>query len=284
MKSDRIARRRPWLAGLFQIFAPGLGNLYGGRPLRGLILHFCVLCILFAGILAVVWLPPPVNLLFCAGSILAATILSILDGVRCARASDPRYRLAGYNRWYVYLVLLVGLAFIDGLWQDFVEARVAAPAQLSTVGMVPTVLPGDHFFTNKMAYVFSDPKRGDLVFYETPQMPDAKLLQRIVGLPGETIEIRNRAVFINGQRIDEPYARFLRPSSEEPTPGDSLVPYVIPGDGYFVLGDNRDNSLDSRFLGAFNRRELRGMVGTVYFSWDSELGRVRWDRIGKALK
>jgi signal peptidase I len=111
-------------------------------------------------------------------------------------------------------------------------------------------------------------------------------MKRIVGMPGETIEIRNSEVFINGKKIDEPYVQFLRPSTDGRFTdgtfnGDSVVPTVIPDDAYFLLGDNRDNSLDSRFMGPVQRQQLLGKARTIYFSSDPETHKPRWNRIGK---
>jgi signal peptidase I len=100
-------------------------------------------------------------------------------------------------------------------------------------------------------------------------------------MPGETIEIRKRVVFVNGRKVDEPYVQFLRPSTDETFLGDSIAPMVIPADAYFLLGDNRDNSLDSRFMGPVQRQQLLGKAKTIYFSSDPDTHKPRWNRIGK---
>ena len=79
--------------------------------------------------------------------------------------------------------------------------------------MEPTVLIGDHVVVDKSAYAFSEPKRGDIAFYRSTERPQTIFMKRIVGMSGETIEIRNREVFVNGKKIDEPYVQFLRPST-----------------------------------------------------------------------
>ena len=117
--------------------------------------------------------------------------------------------------------------------------------------------------------------------YKSAGFPEMIFVKRIVGMPGETIEIRNRVVFVDGRPVDEPYVQVLRPSTDGMLQGDSMAPTMIPADAYFLLGDNRDNSLDSRFIGPFQRQQLLGKAKTIYFSSDPETHRPRWNRIGK---
>ena len=276
---------RPWLAGLLQIVTPGLGNLYSGRPLRGLILHVAVQgIVLFLG-LALLWLPWPVNFLIPVAAAILVTVFVIFDGVRCARTAQPRFSLARHNRWYVYILVVAVLAIVVAPEQVLVgsptRAYVIQAFAAPTSSMEPTVLLGDHVIVDKSAYAFSEPKRGDIVFYTATDPSPIIFMKRIVGMPGETIEIRNREVFINGKKIDEPYVQFLRPSTGATFNGNSVAPTVIPADTYFLLGDNRDNSLDSRFIGPVQRRQFLGKAKTIYFSSDPETHKPRWNRIGK---
>lgn len=100
---------RPWLAGLLQIVTPGLGNLYSGRPLRGLILHVGVQSIWLFLALALLWLPWPLNLLIPATAAMVVIVFVVFDGVRCARALRPNFPLARSNRWYVYILVASGV-------------------------------------------------------------------------------------------------------------------------------------------------------------------------------
>ena len=286
---------RPWLAGLLQIVTPGLGNLYSGRPLRGLILHVAVQGIWFFLALALLWLPWPANFLIPAAAAIVVTIFVVFDGVRCARALLPDFPLARYNRWYVYILVAAVLAVVVAPERVLVgsptRAYVIQAFPADTSSMEPTVLIGDHVLVDKSAYAFSEPKRGDIAFYRSMEHPQTIFMKRIVGMPGETIEIRNREVFINGKKIDEPYVQFLRPPTDGSFTygrfrgngfnGDLVPPTVIPADAYFLLGDNRDNSNDSRFMGPVQRQQLLGKAKTIYFSSDPETHKPRWNRIGK---
>jgi signal peptidase I len=268
---------RPWLAGLLQIVTPGMGNVYSGHPLRGLILHVGVLCIVLLLSLALLWLPSPLNLLISAAAGILVAVFVVFDGVRCARAVGTDFPVPRYHRWYVYILAIVGVIMADDFLvgtptREYVIQAFENPAP----SMEPTVLTGDHVVVDKSAYSFSEPQRGDIAIYRTAKSPQRVFIQRIVGMPGETIEIRNREVFINDKKLDEPYVQFLRPFS-----ADDLAPTLIPSGSYFLLGDNRDNSMDSRFTGPVHRQELLGKAKTIYFSSDFETRRTRWSRIGK---
>jgi signal peptidase I len=290
INSRRAWLNRPWLAGLLQIVTPGLGNLYSGRPLRGLILHVAVQSIGFFLALALLWLPWPVNFLIPAAAAIVVTIFVVFDGVRCARTPLPDFPLARYNRWYVYILVVAVLAVVVAPERVLVgsptRAYVIQAFPAPTQSMEPTVLVGDRIVVDKTAYAFSEPKRGDIAFYISTEHPQTIFMKRIVGMPGETIEIRNRQVFVNGKTIDEPYVQFLRPSTDGRFTngafnGDSVAPTLIPADAYFLLGDNRDNSNDSRFMGPVQRQQLLGKAKTIYFSSDPETHKPRWNRIGK---
>src|SRR5262245_50901694 len=99
---ERIARRKPWLAGLLQIVTPGLGYIYSGRPKRVLVLFLLIHAIAVASIMALLWLPALLNVTIVLFVALALRIGTIADGVRCARQANPGYKLAWYNRWYIY--------------------------------------------------------------------------------------------------------------------------------------------------------------------------------------
>jgi signal peptidase I len=165
--------------------------------------------------------------------------------------------------------------------------------------MEKNVLAGDRLLVNKFLYApLEDPlarhlparrvRRGDVVVFRFPGDPSRDFIKRIVGLPGETVSIRDRAVFVDGRRLEEPYVFHADdrvwpddPSiPEEKRRRDQLPPTRIPGGSYFVMGDNRDDSSDSREWGAVPETNLVGRALFVYWSLAPHegLARTRWSR------
>ena len=136
---------------------------------------------------------------------------------------------------------------------------VAQATVVPTESMSPTILVGDHFFLDKLAFPANYPQailkylpertihRGDIVALWSPQDPNIRLVKRVIGLPGESLEIRHRDVYINGRKLEEPYA--VHTDANEINVRDNFGPAVIPPERFFLMGDNRDNSNDSRFWG-----------------------------------
>ncbi|HVZ21351.1 MAG TPA: signal peptidase I, partial [Vicinamibacterales bacterium] len=132
-----------------------------------------------------------------------------------------------------------------------------------------------------------DIRRGDILVFKYPEDPNRDFIKRTIGLPGETVELRNKVVYINGKPLDEPYVHFLFPADgAESTPFDvrqNYGPVTVPPDHYFMMGDNRDNSEDSRYWGFMPRDYVKGKALFIYFSLDENtpglFTNVRWGRI-----
>jgi signal peptidase I len=168
---------------------------------------------------------------------------------------------------------------------------VAQATVVPSESMNPTILAGDHFFLDKVAFPANYPQalqkylpvraihRGDIAAFWSPESPGIRLVKRVIGLPGETLEVRNRSVYINGYKLDEPYAVHLDPREFDRR--DNFGPVTIPADSFFMMGDNRDNSNDSRFWGVAPRTSLIGRPLFVYWSYEyrpyaGELTTVEW--------
>ena len=193
------------------------------------------------------------------------------------------------------------------LWREYGEALLVAlllalvirtfvvqAFKIPSESMLQTLLVGDHLlaskfsygvkvpFTNYYVYKGSDPQRGEIIIFEYPNDPSVDYIKRIVGVPGDIIEVRNKQLFRNGEPVKESFVRFTEPDRIQPV-RDNFGPVTVPADKYFVMGDNRDNSMDSRFWGFVDRSAIRAKAWRIYWSWGG-LGDIRWDRIGKAVE
>jgi signal peptidase I len=184
----------------------------------------------------------------------------------------------------------------------FVRTWVVQAFKIPTGSMENNLLIGDHLLVNK--FVFGPTplaigrtllpvrpiRRGDIVVFKYPDEPDRDFIKRVIGLPGETIELRNKKVHVNGQPLDEPYVHFLTAPSndyQEVTSFDvreRFGPVTVPADHYFVMGDNRDNSQDSRYWGFLPRGHVKGKALLIYWSYESDREDYVDDGLAATLK
>jgi signal peptidase I len=179
----------------------------------------------------------------------------------------------------------------------FIRTFVFQAFKIPTGSMENNLLIGDHLIVNKMMYSPSDSpleraispvrdvRRGDVVVFKFPNEPERDFIKRVIGLPGEKIRIENKTVFINGEPLDEPYVHFSDPTdiSDMSFPGDrrdNMPENVVPDGELFVMGDNRDNSHDSRFWGTLSADMLKGRALMVYWSYDAPDGRDAYFKEG----
>ncbi|NNM06317.1 MAG: signal peptidase I [Gemmatimonadetes bacterium] len=195
---------------------------------------------------------------------------------------------------------------------------------IPTSSMEGTLLVGDFLFVNKALYgaeipgtearlpAIRDPARGDVVVFRPPHDRDRVYVKRVVGIAGDTLEMKEKTLFLNGAPREEPYARYLDGKGDAVHPRmkwqsdflaasgtwgryapsrDTWGPIVVPNGRFFVLGDNRDNSEDSRYWGFIGREDIKGHPWMVYLSLNAEDGgsrgwlkRVRWDRVGRLVR
>jgi signal peptidase I len=185
------------------------------------------------------------------------------------------------------LLVALALAFV-------IRTFIVQAFKIPSGSMLETLQIGDHLLVNKFLYGLkwpfsdnyaiqgADPERGDIVVFRYPNNKDIDYIKRIVGLPGDTIEIRNKQLFRNGQAVQENYIRHSQPTLVVPV-RDNFGPVTVPSGKYFMMGDNRDDSQDSRFWGFVDRGDLHGKAWRIY--WSSEgLGNVRWSRFGRSVE
>lgn len=153
--------------------------------------------------------------------------------------------------------------------------------------MLETLQIGDHILVNKVSYVISEPQVNDIVVFEFPIDPGKDFIKRVIGVPGDKIKIVDKVLYRNGEKVDSPFAIFgsniILPASVSPR--DNVAEFTVPQGLYFVMGDNRDYSFDSRFWGFVKKDAIIGRAFIIYWSWgDKGPLNVRFDRIFKLLK
>jgi signal peptidase I len=179
----------------------------------------------------------------------------------------------------------------------FIRTFVVQAFKIPTGSMETNLLIGDHLLVNKVVYspsagaledalLAKKPiERGHVIVFKYPEDPTRDFIKRVIGLPGEKVELKNKKVFINDRPLDEPYVHFLQPplAPNDPEYGTTEVqfnygPVMVPPDSLFVMGDNRDNSKDSRFWGFLPRDQVKGRALLVY--WSYEASREEYHRTG----
>ncbi|MDR1777495.1 MAG: signal peptidase I [Desulfovibrio sp.] len=185
------------------------------------------------------------------------------------------------------LIVALALAF-------FIRTFLVQAFKIPSESMLSTLMVGDHLLASKCVYGVTipftdfriyqgeDPARGDIIIFEYPRDPSVDYIKRVIGVPGDVIEVRNKQLIRNGQPVKESYTRFTNPKQIEPV-RDNFGPVTVPEGKYFVMGDNRDNSLDSRFWGFVDRRAIRAKAWRIYWSWEG-IQNIRLDRIGKLIR
>jgi len=151
-----------------------------------------------------------------------------------------------------------------------IRTFVVQAFKIPSGSMLPTLQIGDHILVNKFMYSFRPIQRGDIIVFKFPQDETRDFIKRIIGLPGETVEIRGKRVLINGVPLQEPYAVYSDGPFAHGGDRDQLGPLVIPAGQLFMMGDNRDHSMDSRVWGFLDARKIKGKAFIVYFSIRSE--------------
>jgi signal peptidase I len=171
----------------------------------------------------------------------------------------------------------------------FIRTFVVQAFKIPTGSMEPNLLVGDHLLVNKFVFApAATPleravlpvrpiRRGDVIVFKFPEEPERDFIKRVIGLPGETVELRSRQVFINGQKVDESYAHYLFPQGQDDEPAsfdlrERYGPVTVPEKHYFMMGDNRDNSQDSRYWGFLPEHYVKGRALTIYWSFEQPVG------------
>ena len=192
--------------------------------------------------------------------------------------SQATFQKSTVREYFESIVVAVILAL-------FVRTFVFQAFKIPTGSMKPNLLVGDHLLVNKFIFApaasawekallpMRPIQRGDVMVFKFPEEPERDFIKRTIGLPGDTIELKNQTVFVNGQPLAEPYAHYLFPPADQ-TQADGFDlrrkygPVTVPAGHYFMMGDNRDDSQDSRFWGFLPESYVKGRALFIYWSFD----------------
>lgn len=307
------AARKPWVALTASLVMPGLGQVYNGELTKGLSTFLIFSCSI--PLFSWLSLQGPELLIWCvvlSGVLIALAIylFSVRDAFVSARRIGASYLPGAFNQPYAYLaILFFGYFFVLNQLTQFTKTWQLEAYKVPSQSMVPNLLKGDHFFVDKRINspgAKSSVRRGDAAIFVYPNDRSSVYIKRVIGLPGDQIEIKNTEVFVNGKstRLEEveesssPELKALladhlafRESSDQ---GESFLvlwkkdakhanfSLTVPNGQVFVLGDNRDSTSDSRTFGTVPLMDVIAKAKQIWFSIDSESG-VRWNRIGRLL-
>lgn len=300
--SAQPKKRRAWLAALLSLPLPGLGQLYNRDPRLAVPLMVAAF-LMPISIWLIAALPPSTSAIAAAVAAIASlalTLFAIVQAVVGARRGGV-IPLARFNRWYIY----AGLIVLAMVWQNFVQlAPIPTLRAFSTPsgGSIPTLLVGDFFEARTNAFRNRLPERGELAVLTKPSDPEVDFVKRVIGLPGDRVQVREGRLYLNGTLVeraalnDEDAAPLLQdfPNAHAyretlPTGAsyliieigddeqlDNMPEFLVPPDHVFVLGDNRDRSNDSRTnLGFIPIALVHSKPLFIYWSGDlSRIGKV----------
>jgi signal peptidase I len=223
----------------------------------------------------------------------------------CSKSERKANNVQGFKKsvvreYFESLVIAVVLAL-------FIRTFVVQAFKIPTGSMEPNLLVGDHLLVNKFRFgsylsgvertllPMKEIARGEVIVFKYPEDPERDFIKRVIGLPGDQVELRRKRVHVNGKPIDDPYAHYMDQPAGSPQeleangvthsgdPREHYGPVTVPPGHFFVMGDNRDNSQDSRYWGFLPRGYIKGKALVIYWSYDGESGNVvtgtRWGRL-----
>jgi signal peptidase I len=313
---EKVKERRPVVAALLSLVLMGLGQLYNGQ-LRRAVVFFAIEILGFGAVTTIstflLSFHGLIIIYFGALIFVGIRIFAVIDAFIGARRIGEA-ELQRYNRWYVYVPIFLGTIIILMVFETPV-----ASYSIPSGSTQPTLLIGDSVFVDKNAYHDRAPERGDVAVFRLPRNTSVDFIKRIVGLPGDRIQVVGGVLHINGEpvpreRIEDfvqqgvsgnsrrvaqyvetlPNGVSYRVIDERPQSSlDNTIEYVVPEGHYFTMGDNRDNSLDSRgSVGFVPVENLIGRAEIVYFSQNGSASwwqiwrwsqAIRFGRIGNGI-
>lgn len=276
MSEHGIAKKRfGSLAFLLSLIAPGLGFLYSGAWWLAIFIPL-VIIFLIVGFAVFEWVFAPYGILALLASIMLVYVLSSVLAFFYARKRSPS-PLHFFQHWAVYIFFISIFFSIQLIFKEQRPEWLGYEAfRLSSTSMAPTLIPNDFVVADTQAYKTMLPERGDIIVFSRPDKPGIKFTKRVIAVAGDTFKIHKGQLLVNQRVIREPYVKevYNRRSSLLSTDEVQVTDGAV-----YVLGDNRDNSFDSRYFGVVNSDWIYAQVRTLWFSFDAKSGVIRWKRL-----
>jgi signal peptidase I len=284
--------RKWWIAGLLSLINPGLGQIYNGQGRKGVI----ILALSFLSLPVIMLCLDHGNVVLCL--VLFAVLglsyycYAIADAIIVARRLRLEYILKKYNRAIVYIGIIIAVALVNSSLfasgispSEYIKKNYIQAFKIPAGSMKPTIVVGDQILVDRRPTA-QDPKPGDVIVFEYPVDPAKDFIKRVIAVGGDTVEIRDKELLINGEPKAEPYVIHsdTKTIPAKVSPRDNFGPVTVPKGSFFVIGDNRDESYDSRFWGFVEQARVKGTAKIVYWSWDSDAASIRWNRIGTKIQ
>lgn len=266
-RGEGANKRRPSAALFLSLIAPGLGQIYNGQPVKGTV--FAALVILLPPAIALTGLHLSFHgLLISIVLTLSFYSVAACDSFMTAKHLGPRAKK--YDRWYFYFVLAVLLAGANVWLSDTFRNKLLGVGAIyqSSANMETAVLPGDYLLLNLKHYRKNEPLRGEIIAVESPEPPGRLIIQRVIAVGGDVIGCVDKTVYLNGLPLAEPHVRHTENGRKPKGPSrrDDFGPLTVPGGRFFVMGDNRGQSYDSRFFGPVGKDKIIGKALYIYWS------------------
>ncbi len=300
-------KRHVWVSVVLSFFGSGLPLIYCGNLKGGILLLLAtfvfeyIFLISNAFIMTFTWLV--ISVIISLAVFAGILIFNIRYTNKANYDKSPRIR----KTWLWIIFVFLGLNILSSFSSDFIKATIIESYRIPSGAMERTLLKGDYLLANKFIYgskltilltdiklpACDEPKPGDIIIFKYPMDQKQNYIKRVVAIGGDKIKIFNKQLFVNDQYIPPPPgsqfmdSTHVYPHFNEGKWGmgirDNMPVKEVPIGYLFIMGDNRDNSADSRFWGFLDRKLVIGKPMYIFFSWDSEKHRIRWERIGLRL-
>lgn len=268
-----IKKRRLWLSPLLSLVTPGLGQLYNAQWKKA-----CIFFVIYIGVaISITKLFVQFSGLLLWGCLIIGFYLFMLGDALYTSWKLRTITLTRYTRWYIYGIIWIGHILLSNIAVPHLIPFHAYA--IASNGMASTLQIGDRVIVDKIHYHRTRPTRGDIVVFRYPVDRSRMFIQRIIGVSDEILELQDKQVIINATPLQENYIQHSDEQiwPQQASPRDNLAPTSIPSSAVFMMGDNRDSSLDSRFWGFLNIQDIQGKVLYIYWSQD-------WTRIGRQIQ